>query len=450
MEPVVGYTQLGEQRIAFQVIGDGPIDLMVTAGFWGSFDVEWENPVIRLFYQRLAGFARVIQFDRRGTGNSDPLPLDALPPWEAFAEEIEAVLDAVDSEQAALMALVDAGPAGLLFASTRPNRTTALVLYNTTARFIAADDYPIGLSHEEYEALSRVASEGWGTAPEASAQYFYPSQGSDPRFLQWMTKLQRAIASPTALMHYAMAGAEADARPLLSSIQVPTLVFHRVDSAPVPLEHGRYLAEHIDGAKLVELQGGDSYPYFEDAESTISALEEFLSGTKHQASTDRILASMLFTDIVDSTLRVKDVGDQQWKSLLDLHDDLSQRVVTAYGGRVVKSTGDGVLALFDGPGRAIRAADEFREQLDQLGLPIRAGIHTGEVELRGDDVGGIAVHLAARVMAEGGPGEILVSSTVRDLVAGSGIGFVDRGMHSLKGIEDDRQLYAVELTPALG
>ena len=449
MEPVAGYTQLDEQRIAYQVFGDGPIDLLVTAGFWGSFDVEWENPTVRLFYQRLASFARVIQFDRRGTGGSDPLPLDALPPWEAFAEEIEAVLDAAGSEQAALMVLGDAGPVGLLFASTRPNRTTALVLFNTTARFIAADDYPIGFSQEEYEAIDRVASEEWGTSSQASAQYFYPSQGSDPRFLQWMTTLQRAITSPTAVWRYAMAGAEADARPLLSSVGVPTLVFHRVDSG-LPLEHGRYLAEHIDGAKLVELPGGDFFPYFEYADSTLSALEEFLSGTKHQVSTDRILASMLFTDIVDSTLRAKEVGDQQWKSLLDLHDDLSERVVTAYGGRVVKSTGDGVLALFDGPGRAIRAADEFREQLDQLGLPIRAGIHTGEVELRGDDVGGIAVHLAARVMAEGGPGEILVSSTVRDLVAGSGIGFADRGLHSLKGIEDDRQLYAVELTPAVG
>ncbi len=201
-----------------------------------------------------------------------------------------------------------------------------------------------------------------------------------------MTKLERTIASPTVLMQYAMVGAEADARPFLSSIRVPTLVFHRIDIASIPLEHGRYLAEHIDGAKLVELQGGDFLPYFDHAESTISALKEFLSGTKHPASTDRILASMLFTDIVDSTLRATDVGDQQWKSLLNLHDDLSERVVTAYGGRVVKSTGDGVLALFDGPGR----------------------------------------------------------------VAGSGIGFVDRGMHSLKGMEDDRQLYAVELTPAVG
>jgi class 3 adenylate cyclase len=422
------------------VIGDGPVDLVVTAGFWGSFDVEWENPAIRLFYHRLSGFARVIRFDRRGTGGSDPLPLDALPPWEAFAEKIEAVLDAAGSQQAALMAIADAGPVGLLFASTRPNRTTALVLFNTTARFIVADDYPIGLSQEEYDAMGRAASEGWGTSSEEMARYFLPSQGSDPRFLQWMTKLQRAITSPTAVWRYAMAGAEADARPLLSSIRVPTLVFHRVDSGFTPLTHGRYLAEHIDGAKLVELEGGDNYPYFEHTEPTLAALEEFLGGTHRRVRTDRILASLLFTDIVDSTLRAEEAGDEHWKSLLDLHDDLSEQLTTSHGGRVVKSTGDGVLAIFDGPGRAIRAADEIRGQLDRVGIPIRAGIHTGEVELRGDDVGGIAVHLAARVMAEGSPGEILVSSTVRDLVAGSGIGFVDRGIHSLKGIEDDRQL----------
>jgi class 3 adenylate cyclase len=375
--------------------------------------------------------------------------LEALPPWEAFAEEIEAVLDATGSEQAALRAIAEAGPVGLLFASTRPNRTTALVLFNTTARFMVADDYPIGFSQEEYETMGRAAGEEWGTSSEALAHYFYPSQASDPRFLQWLTKQQRAIVSPTAVGQYAMACTEADARPLLSSIRVPTLVVHRVDSL-TPLKHGRYLAEHIDGAKLVELEGGDLLPYFESADSILSAVEEFLSGAKRSASTDRLIASLLFTDIVDSTLLAEEAGDRQWKALLDLHDDLSDQVAASYGGRVVKSTGDGVLAVFDGPGRAIAAADDLREQLDQVGLPIRAGIHTGEVELRGDDVGGIAVHLAARVMAEGEPNEILVSSTVRDLVAGSGIGFIDRGARSLKGIEDDRRLYAVDLAPVAG
>ena len=449
MEPEIGYTQLGAQRIAYQVIGDGPIDLVITTGFWGSFDVEWEHPAIRLFYQRLSSFSRVIRFDRRGTGGSDPLPLDALPPWEAFAEEIEAVMDAAASEQAALMAIDDAGPVGLLFASTRPHRTRAVVLVNTTARFIVADDYPIGLTQAEYEAMSQAVSEEWGISSRAVARYFFPNHQSDPGFLQWLTKLQRSITSPTAVFPYAMASAEADARPLLSTVHVPALVLHRIDSGFTPLSHGKYLADHIEGARLVELPGGDNYPYFEHAELTLSALEEFLTGTQRRPVTDRVLASVLFTDIVDSTRRAEEVGDLQWKALLNLHDELSIQVTTSYSGRVVRSTGDGVLAVFDGPGRAIRAADDLRGQLERVGLAIRAGIHIGEIDLRGDDVGGIAVHLAARVMAEAGPSEILVSSTVRDLVAGSGIGFADRGTYSLKGIEGEWHLFAADPTPAM-
>ena len=445
MEPVTGYAQLAGERIAFQIVGAGTLDLVVTAGYWGSFDVEWENPAIRLFYQRLASFARVIRFDRRGTGSSDPLPLDGLPPWESYADEIEAVLDAAGSEKAALLAVHDAGPVGLLFAATRPQRTAALILFNTTARFIAADDYPIGLSREDYEAMVQTSSEDWGTSSESLAEYFLPSLASDPRALQWMTKVQRSITGPTAVAQYAMASTEADARSLLSSVEVPTLVIHRIDSGFTPLSHGRYLAENIAEAEFVEIEGGDNVPYFENPEATIDVLRDFLADSEPRTLGDRVLASLLFTDIVDSTKQAEGVGDEHWKALLDLHDDISQEVAAAYGGHLVKNTGDGILALFDGPGRAIRAADQLRQQLQDSGLPIRAGIHTGEVELRGDDVSGIAVHLAARVMAESQPGELLVTSTVRDLVAGSGIKFTDHGLHSLKGIEEARHLYSVEV-----
>jgi pimeloyl-ACP methyl ester carboxylesterase/DNA-binding CsgD family transcriptional regulator len=442
MEPVIGYAQLGAQRIAYQVFGDGPIDLVITTGFWGSFDVEWENPAIRLFYERLSTFSRVIRFDRRGTGGSDPLPLDALPPWEAFAEEIEAVMDAVGSERAALMAIADVGPAGLLFAATRARRTTAVVLFNTTARFIVADDYPIGLTEAEYEAMGRAIGDEWGASSEAVARYFYPSQASDPQFRQWLTKLQRAITSPTGVFQYAMAAAEADARTLLSSVHVPVLVLHRVDSGFTPLAHGRYIADHIDGAKLVEVPGGDDYPYFEHPESILSVLEEFLTDTKSQPATDRVLASVLFTGIVDSTQRAEEVGDLQWKALLDRRDELSTRVATSHGGRVVQGTGDRLFAIFDGPGRAIKAAHELREQLEHVGLPIRSGIHTGEIDVSGDEVQGIAVHLAALVMAEAPSNEILVSSTARDLVTGSGLGFADRGKYSFEGIDGEWNLFA--------
>jgi class 3 adenylate cyclase len=244
------------------------------------------------------------------------------------------------------------------------------------------------------------------------------------------------------VFQYAMAAAEADARPLLSSVHVPVLVLHRVDSGFTPLEHGKYVADHIDGARLVELPGGDDYPYFDHVESTVSALELFLTGIPHQPATDRVLASVMFTDIVDSTRLAEEVGDVQWKALLDLHDELLIQVATSYGGRVVRSAGDGVLVMFDGPGRAIRAAHDLCEQLEHVGLPMRAGIHTGDVDLLGEDVGGIAVHLGAQVMAEAGPNEVLVSSTVRDLVAGSGLGFADRGKYSLEGIEGEWNLFA--------
>lgn len=441
MEATTGYAELDDQRIAFQVIGNGPIDIVLTTGVWGAFDVEWEDPAIRLFYQQIAAVGRVIRFDRRGSGASDPIPLDALPPWESYADEIEAVMDAVGSEEAAIIAAGNSGPAALLFATTRPERVRALVLYQTTVRYLQDDDYPEGIPAATWVEHEKRIRAGWGTGE--SLDLFFPSRAGDEKFLQWYAKLQRAISSPGAIMKYVEAEKDIDARSLLPLVQVPTLVIQRTDSPFAPPSLGRYLAKHIDGAGLAELPGGDLAPYWDRPELTLNAVEEFLTGVKRDIPTDRQLATVLFTDIVDSTRRAEELGDRRWRAMLDLHDDTARGLVEDHAGQLVKTTGDGILATFDGPGRAIRGASSLAEELSKADIHIRTGIHAGEIELRGTDVGGIAVHLAARIMAEAGADEIMVSRTVRDLVVGSDIAFEERGTRTLKGIEGEWQLYSV-------
>jgi class 3 adenylate cyclase/pimeloyl-ACP methyl ester carboxylesterase len=443
VEPTVGYARLGEARIAYQIIGEGSIDLVYTAGSFGSFDMDWEDPMAQVFLRRLAGFARVIKFDRRGTGASDPLPLDALPPWESFVEELEAVMDSVGSPHAAIWAAYDAGPMGMLFAATKPERTTALILVHTGAKYLATPDYPAGITQEEAEELMKAMTEGWGTDQHVLNQV--PSRRDDQRFRLWYAKKTRAIAGPAAARAYFVANLQADARALLPSIKVPTLIIHRENYRFVPVKFGRYLADQIAGSKLVELPGADGPLIWEHPDLALDAIEEFLTGIRPPEATSRLMTTVLFTDIVDSTKRAEEMGDRKWRSVLDVHDDTARRLVEENGGHVVKTTGDGVLATFDGPGRAIRAATRMCDQFRQMNLEIRDGIHTGEVEVRPNDVGGLAVHLAARVMSTAQPGEVLVSRTVRDLVAGSELGFIDRGMHSLKGFEGEWQLYAVDM-----
>jgi class 3 adenylate cyclase len=441
MEPETRYARLGEARIAYQVVGEGPPDLVVSAGTYGNIDLDWEDPMAARMYRRVATFCRLIRFDRRGSSSSDPLPLDALPPWEAYMEEVEAVLDAVASERAAIMGIFDAGPMAALFAAAKPERTVALILANTAARLLASDDYPIGAPPEAVEEVIDRVEETWGT--EAQAWMQAPSQAGDADFRRWFAKYTRAIASPTAVKAYLHAMLEADARPILSSIHVPTLVVHRTNYPLFRIEHGRYLAEHIEGARLLELPGADGALAWENVDLLIDEIEEFLTGVRRRAEPDRALATVLFTDIVGSTERAAGLRDEHWSRLLDVHDEKARRVVMGFDGRLIKTTGDGILATFDGPGRGIQAAALLREELLRAGLDIRAGLHTGEVELRDDDVGGIAVHIGARVMAAAAPGEILVSRTVRDLIAGSEIELEDRGEHQLKGVEGAWQLFAV-------
>jgi class 3 adenylate cyclase len=445
VQPETTYAPLGEDRVAYQVLGEGP-DLVLTMGAFGHVDLLWEDPGVALFLRRLASFSRLISFDRRGTGASDPYPENVPPPWEAYADEVAAVMDAAGSREAALMATTaEAGPMALFFAATRPKRTRALVLANASARFVADDDYPIGFSPEQADTLISRVEESWGTAERIADGI--PSRAGDERFRRWMARVQRSIASPRTVHIFLRALFEVDVRPLLPLIQAPTLVLHRRDFRLLPIEHGRYLAEHIPNARLVELPGSDGPLTWETPELILGHIEEFLTGVRASAPASRVLATVLFTDIVGSTERAAELGDRRWRELLQVHDDLGARLVEQWGGRVVKTTGDGLLATFDGPGRAIACAVALRDRLGDIDVQIRAGLHAGEVELRDDDVGGIAVHIAARIMAAAGPGEVLVSSTVRDLVAGSDHRLEDRGTRQLKGVEGDWQLFAV---PAAG
>lgn len=441
MEPTTGYALLGDQRIAYQVIGDGPIDVVFTTGFYGSFDVEWEEPAHRLFLQQMASFARVIRFDQLGSGASDPIALDVLPPWESVAEEIDAVMNTIGSEQAVLLAGGPASTAAILFAATRPERVRALVLYMAAARYLQAADYPIGFSKEQVQDAKARFEGGWGTGE--AFDMLFPSRAGDERLRAWYAKLERSISSPGALQKYQEAASLGDARPLLPAVTAPTLVMHPTGNAFLPVPMARYVAEHIEGARFMEIPSGDVEPWWDHPEIALDGLEEFITGTRRAAPTDRQLATVLFTDIVDSSGMAGTLGDRRWAAVLDLHDSTTKGLIKDNAGTLVKTTGDGILATFDGPGRAIRSASNIREELAKIDVMIRAGIHTGEVEIRGEDVSGIAVHLAARIMAAAEPGEILVSNTVKDLVIGSDIAFLDRGTHALKGIDGRWQLSAV-------
>jgi class 3 adenylate cyclase len=350
------------------------------------------------------------------------------------------VLDEVGSRQAAIMAEMDAGPTALLLAGTRPERISALVLVHTSARFAAGGDYPIGVAAADVEAMVARFDELWGS--DAMAAMLVPSRAGDARFLRWFAKWQRASTSPRGAQAFLRALAEVDVRPVLPLVQAPTLILHRREFGLVPIVHGRYLAEHISGAKLVELPGSDVDLMWETPQLALDQVQELLTGVRPAAQPSRILATVLFTDIVGSTQRAGRLGDRRWRQLLEVHDELAGRLIEQFHGQLVKTTGDGILATFDGPGRAVRCAATLRDELGGIDLQIRAGLHTGEIEQRDGDVGGIAVHIAARVMAAADPGEILASRTVHDLVVGSDIAMDDRGSRPLKGIQGTWQLFA--------
>jgi class 3 adenylate cyclase len=439
--PETRYTRIGDADVAYQVVGDGPVDLVYCRGAQ-HLEVMWEHPALADFLGRLASFSRLILFDRRGWGASDPVPRGEVATWEAWADDIGAVLDAVGSEQTAIFGEADAGAISVLFTAMHPDRVSALILGNASARLMVADDYPIGYSPELGGSMVALVEQAWGSVEMAKA--VFPSRADDLGFLRFAARALRAAATPrSAAEQYRYMIETQDVREFLPLIHVPTLVLHNRGNPLTPVEHARYLAAHIDDARLVEIASDDGVFGIASDDPVPDEVAEFLTGERPIHDVDRVLTTVLFTDIVGSTAEAARVGDQRWRGLLDAHDRSVREQLARFRGREVNTTGDGFVASFDGPARAIRCARAITREIDTLGLQVRAGLHTGECELRGDDLAGIAVHVAARIGAHAGPGEVIASSTVKDLVAGSGIEFADRGEHELRGVPGSWRLYSV-------
>jgi pimeloyl-ACP methyl ester carboxylesterase len=434
--PETRYAKSGDVNIAYQVVGEGP-DLVLVHGFVSHLELNWDEPGMAHFLDRIASFSRLILFDKRGTGLSDR-PGD-LPDLETRMDDVRAVLDAVGSERSTLFGYSEGGPMCCLFAATYPDRTSALVLYGTYAkRRDPDDDYPWCETWAERQAYAAEIERTWGIDSDLGKMI----PNADPALERWWHTRARASASPGAARDLILMNSQIDVRHVLPSISVPTLVLHRTGDLDARPEEGRYIAERIPNAHFVEL-GGDVHVPFVDPDQILDEVEEFITGRRPIPHSDRVLATVLFTDVVGATERAAAIGDRAWRTLLDQHHALVRRELDRFQGREVDTAGDGFLATFDGPARAIRCAGSVREAIRGLGLEIRAGLHTGECELIGEEVRGIAVHTGARVAALAGPGEVLVSSTVKDLVAGSGLEFDDRGFHELKGVPGEWRLYAV-------
>jgi len=431
----------GEVNIAYQVVGEGPLDLVFVSGWVSNLDLMWEDASYARFLRRLASFSRLILFDKRGTGLSDRVPETDLPTLEARMDDVRAVLDAAGAERAALLGHSEGGPMCLLFAATYPERTNALVLIGTYARRLIGEGYPFGATPEAYDAFLAEIADGWGGP--VGLEVRAPSLADDERFRTWWSDYLRMSASPGAALALTRMNGQIDVRPALRTIEVPTLVVHRSGDRALPVEGARYIAERIRDVRFVELPGDDHLPFVGDQDAILDEIEEFLTGARRGAESDRVLATVLFTDIVGSTERAVELGDRDWRDLLDSHHVLVRRELERWRGTELATAGDGFLATFDGPARAIRCACGVRDAVRGLGLEVRAGLHTGECEVRGDTIAGIAVHIGARVTALAAAGEVLVSSTVKDLVAGSGIEFDERGEHDLKGVPGRWQLYSV-------
>jgi class 3 adenylate cyclase/pimeloyl-ACP methyl ester carboxylesterase len=440
--PETRYARSGDLSIAYQVFGEGPRDIVFVPGFISHCDLSWETPLLRGIAARLGSIGRTITFDKRGTGLSDRSL--GFGTAEDRMDDIRAVMDTAGCDQAAVVGLSEGGPLAILFAATYPERVTALALWDTWARVLAAADYTIGADPSVADVLISAICDTWGSGE--GLRVVVQHMPSDAETNALLARYERSAATPTGVREVQHRNVEIDVRSALSAVSAPTLVLHRRRDPVVPIRFGRYLADHIVGAKFVEMPGdwhtNGSVGGEDDA---LDVVEEFLTGSRQarQPEPDRVLKTVLFTDIVASTERAAELGDRHWRELLDAHDGAIRRELERFRGEEVKTTGDGFLAAFDGPGRAISCAHAIATGSHELGLEIRSGLHTGECELRGDDLAGIAVHIGARVAALAAPGEVLVTSTVRDLVAGSGIEFADRGSHMLKGVPGKWDVLAV-------
>lgn len=424
------------------MVGEGPLDLLWIAGFVSNVELAWEEPLLARYFNRLARFSRLILFDKRGTGLSDRVPRSELPSLEERMDDVLAVLEAAGSERAAVMGHSEGGNLAVLYAATHPDRVDALVTSGIFAKRRWSPDYPWAETPEQRERYIADLETRWGR--DSDIERIAPSAARDPAFAKRLATYFRQSASPGDAAALLRMNTEIDIRAVLPTISVPTLVLHRTGDLDANIEEGRWIASQIPGAKLVELPGNDHLPWVGDQDSVLDEVERFLTGRLAPAEPDRVLATILVTDIVGSTERASELGDRAWAELLDRHHTIVREQLEAFRGEEVDTAGDGFLATFDGPGRAIRAAVAIRDGLRESGIPVRCGLHTGEAERLGGKVAGIAVHLAARIADTAESGEILVSDTVRSLVAGSGIEFADRRSVSLRGVPEEQHLFAVE------
>jgi pimeloyl-ACP methyl ester carboxylesterase len=438
--PTIQYAKNGDVHIAYQVVGEGPPDLVYITGAVGNLRLWWEEPSCRRFLARPASFSRVILFDKRGMGLSDRGNFGTL---EDRMDDMRAILDAIGSERAAFFGLSEGGPLAVLFAATYPERTQALILYGAEVKEETTPDWPWGDgTREEFEESMATVLDRWADG-STYTNFFAPSAAEDERLQDWWRRLKMESFGPGDAIAYMRLSFDIDIRSVLPALNVPTLVMHCEEDRVVHVENGRYLAEHIPGARYVELPGGEHVPWGPGGERIVPEMQEFLTGVRKEPEPDRVLATVLFTDIVDSTRRAVELGDRRWRDLLETHHQTVRHQLARFRGRELDTAGDGIFATFDGPARGIQCARSIVDSVKTIGLGVRAGLHTGECELVGDTLGGIAVHIGARVASQAGAGEVLVSRTVHDLVAGSGIEFSDRGLTELKGVPGEWQLFAV-------